>query len=223
MNDFQGIHGAGNHAGLLSGRSAWFAEVRGVGAEIALGSLVDGGFPNGAVGSEGTRLEAGLAADAPGFVGSADVAVGGVDMAGTGRAVGHTQRFGALSADGHLDIIWIAGKYAAGDLDTGKGQAGFPFMNQRAGQHTALTAGALAAVVNQIGARLRIVGCFGRHRSRRGCGIGAQNPSCQCGAAAGHEMSPGIFLACSFSDICFLVSSHGRFLPKYIFAVTASI
>ena len=171
MNQFQCTHRAGYHAGLLSGGSARLAEIRGVGAKVALGSLAGSGFPDSTVRDEGTGFETGLTPDALGFIGSTDVAVGSVDVTGTGRAVGHAEWFGALPADSDLNIVRIAGEDAAGDLNTGEGCAGLPFVDQRAGQHAALTTGALAAVVDQIGGRWGIVRDFGRCGCWCSCGI----------------------------------------------------
>ena len=63
MDDFQGAHGAGNHARLLPGSSARFTEVGGVGAKVALGCFVCSRFPDCAMRRKWTRLDAGLAAD----------------------------------------------------------------------------------------------------------------------------------------------------------------
>jgi hypothetical protein len=144
----------------------------------------------------GAGFEARLAADAFIGIGHANITIFGADMAGSGRAIIDTQGSGALAANGDLDVVRVAGKYGSADLDASQRGAGFALMDERAGEHATLAAGAEPAVVNDIACRQRVIGFCG---CGGGSGLGsrshAKSSAGNCNAAADNEVASRVSFA----------------------------
>jgi hypothetical protein len=139
----------------------------------------------------GAGFEARLAADAFIGIGHTDIAVFGADMAGSGRAIIDTQGSGALAANGDLDIVRVAGKDGAADLDASQRGAGFALMDERAGEHATLATGAEPAVVDDIACRQRVIGFCGCGGGSSGLGRRghAKSSAGNCNTAADDEFA----------------------------------
>jgi len=189
MHQLERVGGTDAYTRLLSVGTARLAPIGRVEAQVALGGFLEIRIPHGAVRPLGTKLDAALAANTFLLIDHPDIAVFRVHMRGAGRTMLHAQRRDALPARIHHNVERIVGEGGSilHNLNAGQGGVSFPLMSHGTGVHTALTAKAHPAVVDDITRR----GGVGDLALRRGGQVRDRGGECLGGGKTCHKSTGG--------------------------------